>query len=64
MLAKTDTSFPLFLFSLPKQTCVDEFYVLSNIHQLWIAFYFSFLFFFLFELGSIEPSMGQDTAKY
>lgn len=51
VLAKSDTSFPLFLFSLPKQTHIDEFYVLSNIHQLWVAFPF---FVFVLNLGSIE----------
>lgn len=64
MLAKTDTSFPLFLFPLPKKTRVDEFCVFSNNHQLRAAFFSFVSFIFFFQLGNIVPSSERGTAKY
>lgn len=57
VLAKSDTSLSLFLFLLPKKTCADEFYGLSNIHQAAFSAC-CFLFFCFFSALSLAVKEG------
>lgn len=54
------TPLSFYLFSLPKQTDGDEFYILSNIHQLQAAF---FPLFYFLNLGSIDPIMETGSTR-